>query len=286
MIKNKNTMKQLLLLAAIAFFIGANAQIKMPAPSPTQIITQDFGLGKIKLTYSRPSIKGRVVFKEESELAPLGKVWRTGANASTKIRFTDPVTIGGKALDSGTYAIFSIPGKTEWTIIINKDSKNWGTQYTEADDIFRFTMPADKLKETIETFTMQFANIKQESCELHLMWGNTLVIIPIIIHIKDRIEAQIEKALGADNVSPNVYSAAATFYYEWNKNLNKALANVTKATAANPKSPTLFILKAKIEKDLGDKVSAKADAQKGVSLAIESKNDDYIRMSKMVLSKM
>jgi len=278
--------KQLLLLTAIAFYIGANAQIKMPAPSPTQTIKQDFGLGRIELSYSRPSIKGRLLFKEESELAPLGKVWRTGANGSTKIKFTDPVTMGGKALDSGTYAIFSIPGKTEWTIIINKDSKNAATQYTESDDIVRFTVPAEKLKETIENFTMQFANFKQESCELHLMWGNTLVIIPITIKIKDNIRAQVEKALGADNVSPNVYSAAATFYYEWDKDLNKALANITKATAANQKSPTLFILKAKIEKDLGDKVSAKSDAQKGVSLAIESKNDDYIRMSKMVLSKM
>ncbi|MGL1645727.1 DUF2911 domain-containing protein, partial [Vibrio parahaemolyticus] len=71
----------------------ANAQVRMPAPSSTQTITQDFGLGKIELTYSRPNIKGRTVFKENSELAPLGKVWRTGANASTKIKFTDPVSI-------------------------------------------------------------------------------------------------------------------------------------------------------------------------------------------------
>lgn len=279
-------MKQLLLLAATAFFIGANAQIKMPAPSPAQTITQEFGLGKMELSYSRPSLKGRVVFKEESELAPLGKVWRTGANGSTKIKFSSPVTMGGKALDSGTYAIFSIPGKSEWTIILNKDSKNAATQYTESDDIARFTVPADKLKETIEMFTIQFANFKQESCELHIMWGNALVVIPITIKIKDIIKAQVEKTLGADNVPPNAYGTAATFYYEWDKDLPKALANVTKATAANPKSPTLFILKAKIEKDLGDKVSAKEDAQKGVNLAIESKNDDYIRMSKMVLSKM
>lgn len=279
-------MKQLLLLAACIFTLVANAQIKIPAPSPAQMITQDFGLGKIELTYSRPSIKGRTVFKEESELAPLGKVWRTGANAATKIRFSDVVTIGGKALDSGAYAIYTIPGKTDWTIIINKDSKKWGTQYTEADDVFRFTVPAEKLKDNIETFTMQFANMKQESCELHLFWGNIIVRIPITTNVKDRIRAQVEKALAADNVTPYVYSDAANFYYEWDKDLNKALINITKSIDANPKGFYLYILRAKIEKDLGDKVSAKADAEKCIQFATEAKNDDYVRTANMLLRKL
>ncbi len=279
-------MKKILLLAAMAIILNANAQIKMPAASSTQTITQDFGMGKIELSYSRPNIKGRAVFKENSELAPLDKVWRTGANAVTKIKFTDPVTMGGKDIDTGSYAIWTIPGKKEWTIIINKDAKNWGTQYAELDDLLRFNVPAETMKESVETFTMQFANIKPESCELHLMWGNVAVKIPITTNIRDRIRKQVETALSADKVTPNVYQAAANFYYDLDKDLNKALANATKATEANPKAYYLFILKAKIEKDLGDKASAKADAEKCASLAKEQKNDDYVRMANDLLKKL
>ncbi len=279
-------MKKLLLLTAVAFSAMANGQIRVPAASSTQTLTQDFGLGKIELIYSRPNIKGRALFKENSELAPLGKVWRTGANASTKIKISDPISFGGKSLDTGSYAIFTIPGKTEWTIILNKDSKNSATEYTEKDDIFRFTVPADKLKESVETFTMDFGDIKPESCQLNLAWGNTSVHIPITTNVRDRIRAQAEKALSADKVAPNTYFAAANFYYDLDKDLNKALANATKAIEANPQAYFIFILKAKIERDLGDKTSAKADAEKCIKLATEQKNQDYVRMGRELIAKL
>ena len=280
-------MKQLLLLAATLCTFIANAQIKMPAPSPTQTINQDFGLGKIELTYSRPSIKGRVVFKEKSELAPLGQLWRTGANGATRLKFSDNVVIGGKTIDTGSYALYTIPGKDQWTIVLNKGITNWGTDgYKESDDVVRFTVTADKIKESIETFTMQFSDIKPESCELHLMWGNAVVRIPITTNAKDKIRLQVEKALSGDNVSAATYQAAANFYYEWDKDLNKALTNAGKATEANPKAFYLFILKARIEKDLGDKVSAKADAEKCITLATEAKNADYVRMAKELIAKL
>ncbi len=105
-------------LAFLAFFMPVNAQVNMPAPSPTQTIIQDFGLGKIELTYSRPGIKGRQIFGQNSELVPLGKPWRTGANAATKIYFSDKVSVGGNELDSGSYVIYTIPAKDEWDVVI------------------------------------------------------------------------------------------------------------------------------------------------------------------------
>jgi hypothetical protein len=279
-------MKKIFLIAAILTTMAVNAQIKMPAASPTQTISQDFGLGKLELTYSRPSIKGRQLFKENSELAPLGKVWRTGANAVTKLKVTDAIAIGGKSLDSGSYAIYTIPGKTEWTIIINKDAAKWGTEYVEGDDVFRVTVPAEKMKESVETFTFQFANIKAESCELHLMWGTTAVSIPITTNIKDRIRSSVEKALSADNVNGNIYQAAASFYFEMDKDYNKALTNASKASAANPKAFWLLLLKARIEKEMGNKADAKTDAEKCIAVATEAKNDDYVRMSKELISKL
>jgi len=279
-------MKKLLLLASVAFITNTQAQLRVPAASSTQTIIQDFGVAKLELTYSRPNIKGRSLFKENSELAPTGKVWRTGANASTKLKVTDAITIGGKPFDSGSYAIFTIPGKKEWTVIINKDSKNWGTEYNEADDILRFTVPAETVKKYSESFTMQFENIKPESCELHLLWGNTDVSIPITTNVRDRLRAQFENLLSADKVNPNLYFAAANFYYDLDKDLNKALANVAKATEKNPKAYYMFLLKARIEKELGDKASAKADAEKCIQLAMEEKVDDYVRAAKALLKSL
>ncbi|MDE3125422.1 MAG: DUF2911 domain-containing protein [Bacteroidota bacterium] len=278
--------KILLAILALCTIQYSFSQIKVPAASPTETLIQDFGMGRLELTYSRPNLRGRSVFKENSELAPLGKVWRTGANASTKLKVTDQIDLAGNQLDSGSYAIFTIPGKKEWTIIINKDSKNWGTEYAQADDIFRFTVPAENMRESMETFTMQFTNIQPESCELHLMWGNVAVKIPIITHIVSRLNKQFDQALAGDNVNPNLYFSAANFYYDIAKDYNKALTNVTKATDMNPKAYYMFLLKAKIEKALGDKVSAKADAEKCVQLATEAKNDDYIRGANMLLKSL
>ncbi len=280
-------MKQLLLLAATLCSMNVFAQIKMPAPSPGQKIVQDFGMGSIELTYSRPGIKGRSLMKDNSDLAPLNKIWRTGANAATKLTFTDKVTIGGKALDTGSYVLYTIPGKDYWEIIINKGLNNWGADgYKEAEDVVRFKVKADKTSNIAETFTMQFANIQPETCELHLLWGNTDIRIPISTNVKDRLRAQIEKALNAETVNPAVYQPAANFYFEWDKDLNKALSNVAKAIQANPKGFWLFLLQAKIQKELGDKTTAKTSAEKCVELAAAANNPEYVKLGNELIKKL
>jgi len=279
-------MKKLLLLVLVAGMATTQAQIKMPAASSTQTIVQDFGLGRMELVYSRPNIKGRQLFKENSELAPLDKVWRTGANGATRLTLTDPVMMGGHNLDTGSYAIFTIPGKNDWTIIINKNARVSGTEYDSKADLFRFTVPAEKAKQNTETFTMQFTDIKAESCALELLWGGISVRVPITSSVIPRVRTQVEKALMADKVNVNVYYAAANFYYDMDKDLNKALANIAKATDANPQAYYMFLLKARIEKDLGDKAAAKVDAQKCMALATAQKNDDYVRMGSELVQKL
>lgn len=279
----KKTMLAALLLAALSGF----AQIRMPAPSSTQKISQDFGLGKIELTYSRPNIKGRAMLKEKSELVPLGELWRTGANAATRLYFSDKVMMGGKLLDTGSYVLYTIPTKENWEVVINKGLTNWGTDgYKESEDVVRFKVKSMKMGKPVETLTMQFANIQPESCELHIMWGNVAVAVPMSTNVKDRIRAQVEKALSADPVNPAAYSAAATFYSEWDTDNTKALENINKATAANPKAFWLFLQTAKIQKELGDKVGAKASAEKCITIATEAKNADYVRMAKELISKL
>lgn len=271
-------MKKLLLPLLVLSFFVAEAQVNMPQPSPLQTITQSFGLGQIELTYSRPSIKGRTLFEQNSDLAPLGKLWRTGANAATKLKFTDEVIINGKKIAPGAYALYTIPGKNEWEIIINKGADNEGaSNYKESEDVVRMKVPAVKTPgKPVETFTMQFADVKPESCDLYLRWGNSLVVIPIATDIKDRLRSQLEAALKTDKPP---YAQAANFYFDWDKNYDKALANVNKATEENKNAFWLFLLKARIEKAKGDKSSAKASAEKCIDLATTAKNDEYVKMA-------
>lgn len=260
--------------AVSLFAATAKAQVTMPAPSPTQTIIQEFGMGKIELTYSRPGIKGRQLFGEKSELAPFGKPWRTGANAATRIHFTDKVTVGGKLLDTGRYVIYTIPGRQEWDVVFSKGTAYPGQEgFKESDDVVRLKAPANTIDVSLETFTMLFSNVKNESCDLQLVWGNTAVTVPITTNIKDRIRTQLEAALKGDK---KPFSQAASYYYEYEKNYSKALENINKAIAENPKAYFMYLTKARIQKDMGDKTGAKASAQKTVELAREAKNEDYV----------
>lgn len=246
----------------------------MPAPSTTQTIIQDFGMGRIELTYSRPGIKGRQLFGEKTELAPLGRPWRTGANAATKIHFSDKVTIGGKMLDTGRYVIYTIPAKGQWDVVLSKGTAYPGSEgFKESDDVVRVKANAATTPENFESFTMQFSNIKNESCDLNMRWGNTKVTVPITTNIKDRIRTQLEAALQGDK---KPFAQAAGYYYEYEKNYPKALENINKAIAENPKAYYMYLTKARIQKDMGDKTGAKASAMKTVELAREAKNEDYV----------
>jgi hypothetical protein len=267
-------MKRLLMLAATFAAVTSFGQVTMPQPSPTQTIKQNFGLGTVEVNYSRPGVKGRKIF---GDVVPFDKVWRTGANGATIINFSEPVVIGGVAIKAGKYGLLSIPGKKEFTLIITKDlTVNQPSLYKQENDVVRVTAPVMKMAAPIETLTMQFANIKNESCELQLMWEKTAVSLPITVDIKDRIKADVEKNLASDK--PN-YQAAASFYFEWLKDNNQALTLITKGVEQQKEAFWLFLLKARIEKELGDKVSAKASAEKCIELATAAKNGDYVRMA-------
>jgi Protein of unknown function (DUF2911) len=257
------------------------AQVKMPAPSSTQTIKQDFGMGAIELTYGRPNTKDRKIF---GNLVPYNKLWRTGANAATTIFFTDAVELGGKKLDSGTYVLYTIPNMDSWEIIINKGLTNWGVDgYKESEDVIRFKVEPIKSKPNTETLTMLFTNIKPASCELHIMWAKTTIAIPITTNIKDRLKAQIEAALLTDK---KPYWQAAQFYKEYDDNLTRALDNCNKAIAENDKAFWIWLYKAKIQKEMGDKPGAKLSAQKSLVLSKEAKNEDYVKMNEELLRKL
>ena len=255
----------------------------MPAPSPTEFIRQDFGLSTIELTYSRPSLKGRNVF---GSVVIFDSLWRTGANGATKITFNDPVEILGHQVDSGSYAIYTIPHKNgDWTFIINKGFDNGGVVgYKRSEDVLRENVKSIKTSQKTENFTMQFSNIKPESCDLSLMWDNLIVNVPIKVNIKDKIRAQIETALSSDK---KPYWQAAQFYNEYDNNKTKALEMIDNAINKSEKPPFYMVYyKAKIQKEMGEKQNAMATAKQSLELSKEAGSSDYVLLNQKLMKEL
>ncbi len=202
-----------------------------------------------------------------------------------RLKFTDPVTIGGKNLDTGSYVLYTIPGNNEWTVIVNKGLNNWGTDgYTDSADVVRFKVPVHEMHTPpVENFTMQFGDIKPESMNLYLLWNKSAVMVPISTNIKDRLKSQIEQALMGEK---KPYWQAANFYYEWDNNNAKALENVNMAIKENPDGFWMYLLKAKIEKASGNNEAAKQAAQKTKELAAKQGNQDYVKQAEMFIASL
>lgn len=160
---------------AVLFSNETTAQ-KFPAldKSPADIAlytTKADGL-VAKVIYSRPQLNGRDLEK----LAPAGKVWRLGANESTEIRFFKDVTFGGQPVKAGTYSMFAIPGTTEWTIIINKDTNAWGHfSYKESQDVVRVTAKVSKINDAVEALAIVFS----KTGDMHIGWADTVATVSV-----------------------------------------------------------------------------------------------------------
>jgi Protein of unknown function (DUF2911) len=274
-------MKKLFVIFAVMLgSLAVSAQaIKTPAPSPTQTIKQDFALSSIEVVYSRPSAKGRAIF---GDLVPYGKIWRTGANGATKITFGEDVKVGGIAVKAGSYALYTVPNKDEWEIIINKGANNSGlTGYKTEDDVARFKVKPQGLPFTMETFTIILNDATPSSINIAVVWGNQMTAFAVVADIDSRIMSQINTAM---NVDSRPYFQAASYYFDAGKDLNKALEWANKAVEAQPKAYWVMHLKAKIQAKNGDKAGAKATALKSIELAKEGKNDDYVALNEKLIA--
>jgi len=275
-------MKLSILLTAAAVFLTFNSHAQLtPQPSSTQTITQQFGLGTIALTYSRPNVKGRKIF---GYVEPYNTVWRTGANSATVITFSDDVTVEGNKVAAGEYGLFSIPGENQWTIILSKKAKQWGAYtYNQADDYLRFTVKPVKLPRPVETFTLAFENMFPTSGELHLLWENTFLAIHLTCDIDAKVMARIDSAMQTDK---KPYYDAVIYYWNNNKDMNKALEWANQMEKIPGMPPMVAKLwKARVLLKKGDKDSAVATAQEGVKAAHEAKSDEYVRLNQEVITE-
>jgi hypothetical protein len=205
----KNKIALFLLLSFIS--TGLFAQIKTPAPSPTATVSQNVGLTKVTVEYSRPSVKGRLIF---GDLTPFGKVWRTGANKITTIKFDHDVLIEGQKIAAGSYGWYSIPGKEEWIIALNSDDKQWGAYaYDQSKDIRRITVKPYQVPMT-EVLTIALEQTSPNSLNVILSWETTAVKFKVEHDPHDQILAEIKEKTAKADCTADTYFDAADYYYE------------------------------------------------------------------------
>lgn len=269
-------MKKLIstVLSTLLIASSVSAQIDTPRPSPMATVTQKIGLTEFSITYSRPSAKDRKVF---GDVVEMDKLWRTGANMATVFKADSEFMIDGQTIPAGEYALFAIPGVAEWTMILSKTAKQSGTSnYKQEEDQLRFKVKSQSYPSKTETFTIQFANLRDDAGSVQLIWENTLVAFDVNVKFDDRVMKQIDEVMAGPG--SGAYYNAASYYYKNNKDLKKALEWVNKSLESGERYWVLS-LKAQIQAGLQDYSGAVMTASKAKDLASKEGDDAYVKMN-------
>ena len=280
------------LIAGLVLATGLFAQttpapkLEIPLASPAATLKQRVGLTDIEVNYSRPGIKGRKIF---GGLEAWGEVWRVGANSATTITFSTPVKLNGVAVPAGTYGLFALLGRDEWTIILNKNANQWGAYaYDAKQDVARIKATPVVNPYVVETFTIGIGDIRDESATLYLVWDTTRVPVKLEVEVVSIVVPQIE-AVMASTEPKKPYVPAAMFYLDHNLDLQKAIGWMDAAIAAQPEAFYLYYRKALIQAKAGDKAGATASANKSIEMAAKDKSpakDEYIRLNQALLASL
>jgi hypothetical protein len=227
-------------ITSIAF-----GQLNLPNASPDQELTQHLGFTEVQVKYSRPSARGRTIF---GDLVPYDQLWRTGAHDATTIWLSDSIMINGVNIPSDTFSLFTIPGKSEWTIIFNKVPEMHGTSdYAEANDQLRFKVKSEKAPRFYETFTIEINDLTKDGAFVYLLWENTLVKFPIQSYADQKVMAEIADRINVKKEEKaSLYYQASLYYFNNNKDLNQAYEWV-KVANGKTQDAAYLQLQAKLE---------------------------------------
>ena len=221
----KFNLRSIIALAFILLSVNlSNAQLQLPRPSPNASIMQTVGLTDITIEYSSPGVKGRTIF---GGLLANDKIWRTGANASTKITLSESVTIMDNEVPAGTYSIFTIPSETEWTFILNKNVGASEGSYKMDEDQLRVKVKAASC-EMRERMMFGFANFNDEKGEIVLEWEKTRIVVPFMVNTAKKAAENIKGHLGR---TWRDYNSAARYHLAENSGLDEALNYVNQSIA-------------------------------------------------------
>ena len=254
---------------------GAHAQ-DLPQPSPAASFTQRVGVTDITMNYSRPSVRGREIW---GSLVPYDKIWRAGANASTKIEFSTDVKINGTSVKAGKYALYVIPSKEEWTFIISSYVDGWGVdEYTEKTDVVRVKA---KVMENAMTESMLFSmdEITNNSAMLNLSWDKIKAGFKVEINTAEYADVNMRKAVKEANNSFRTYNRAASWILDNKGDAKEALEMAQKSVSQEKRFWNLTILSEAYAAN-GDMKMAMKTAKEALAMSEEAKYDGYIERNK------
>lgn len=259
--------------------------MKHPKASPFSKIEQEVGLSKITIEYSRPSAKGRVLFGNqpdgESSLVPYGRIWRVGANESTKITFSTDVFIEGQKLLKGTYALYAFPEEKEWQIVFHKNITHWGDgrqKYNVEEDALRIHVIPVQKQNFQETFLISFDDIDHNATLMNWNWGNTEVSIPIQFDTKSIFQEQIYAQL-LNTPTSQTYYEIARYYQEQGLKPIEALGYVDSAISMGGDTYYFHRVRSLILADLRKYKAAIKASYISIELAEKEGKDEFVRLN-------
>ena len=257
------------------------AQIQTPAPSPFSTLEQKVGLTDVTVKYSRPAMKGRKVF---GDLVPFDAIWRTGANQNTTISFSDDVTVEGKELKAGTYAIFTRPNEAVWEVFFYTATDNWGTPQEWDASKVAATVKVETMDipMPIESFTITIDDLHNNGATLGIMWENTYVGVDFTVPTVSKATKSIEETMAnKEDLTANDYFAAGSYYFAEGMNMQQAKEWVDKAIEMGDGSAYWMMrTQSLIYAKMGDKEAAIEAAKRSLAAAQAAGNQDYVKMNK------
>jgi Protein of unknown function (DUF2911) len=287
-----NTKLLLICIGFLTVFLpaGLAAQDQSPAfEVPTTnshaLIQQRIAATDIEVIYNRPSVKGRVIF---GKLLPWDQVWRTGSDAATKISFSTPVSLNGTPVEAGSYELFSVPGKSEWIIILQENHSQWGSYaYNQENDVARIKVKPVSLQDAVETFTISFDDVKSAAVTLNISWEKVRVPLQITVDIRETVLAQLEAALMQEGRRP--YFRAAMFYFENDLDINRAAELMELAVKEKPNHIGMLYRLALILERKGDFAGARDASKRSLQASAsagQELREEYTRLNNQLLARL
>lgn len=242
------------------------------------MVEQEIGLSKITIQYSRPAVRGRKIF---GNLVPYGRIWRVGANESTKITVDSEVNIMGNSLPKGTYALYAFPEEGEWEIAFHSNITHWGDgrkAYEPAEDVFRIKVKPEQLSYLQENFLISFDSLTHETVTMQLLWEHTKISIPISFDTDGLMQEEIQKKL-QENPTAQTYYESARYLQEQGKQYKTALGYLNRAIELGGDTYYFHRVKSLVEAALEDYTMAITSAKKSMELADAQDKDEFVRMN-------
>ncbi len=268
------------ILLSLISFAQEKIRIKSTSPSPEASFEQEIGSTMINVSYARPLARGRKIF---GELVPMDSLWRTGASNATSLKCDEEIVFGDQTLAAGKYALFTIPSKTSWTIIVNTDTTLHGSSgYDAKKDVVRFKVPVEKIKNFYETFTIELNDINSKGEGfLKIIWENTLVKIPLKSKADEKTMALIQKHISIDKVQDaELLFQSASYYYGTSRDFKQAVKWLNDAEKLDAENFYYPNLKQKILADLKDYPAAIEAAKKAIVLGEKKKMTNTVNTLK------